>query len=102
MIRPHSQSPPEFSVYSIFIKTTNKNELIRRIGISFGNVVDEKYKTIDLFTNLDEEKKEENLQRAIIKVKAKHGKNSILKGMNLEEKATTIKRNKLIGGHNGE
>ena len=86
----------------LFIKTTNKNELIRRIGISFGNVVDEKYKTIDLFTNLDEEKKEENLQRAIIKVKAKHGKNSILKGMNLEEKATTIKRNKLIGGHNGE
>lgn len=86
----------------LFEKTTNKNELIRRIGISFGNVVDDKYKTIDLFTDLEEEKKEENLQKAIISVKTKHGKNAILKGMNLEEKATTIKRNKLIGGHNGE
>ena len=86
----------------LFEKTTNKNELIRRIGISFGNVVDDKYKTIDLFTDIEEEKKEENLQKAIISVKTKHGKNAILKGMNLEEKATTIKRNKLIGGHNGE
>ena len=86
----------------LFIKTTNKDELIRRIGISFGSVVDEKYKTIDLFTDIKEEEKEENLQKAIIKLKARHGKNAILKGMNLEEKATTRKRNKLIGGHNGE
>lgn len=86
----------------LFEKTTNKNELIRRIGISFGNVVDDKYKTIDLFTDLEEEKKEENLQKAIISVKTKHGKNAILKGMNLEKMATTRKRNKLIGGHNGE
>ena len=29
------------------------------------------------------------------------GKNIILKGMNLEKNATTMIRNKLIGGHNG-
>ena len=42
------------------------------------------------------------MQKAILNIKRKYGKNAILKGMNLEEKATTKKRNKLIGGHNGE
>ena len=32
----------------------------------------------------------------------KMGKNAILRGMNLEEGATTPIRNRLIGGHNGE
>ena len=32
----------------------------------------------------------------------KYGKNAILKGMNLQNKATTKMRNKLIGGHNSE
>ena len=42
------------------------------------------------------------MQEAILNIKKKYGKNAILKGMNLEEKATTKSRNKLIGGHNGE
>ena len=36
---------------------------------------------------------------AIVKLKKKYGKNSVLKGMNLEEGATQIERNKQIGGH---
>ena len=42
------------------------------------------------------------MQEAILQIKKKYLKNSILKAMNLQEKATTRKRNKLIGGHNGE
>ena len=34
-------------------------------------------------------------------IKNKYGKNSILKGMNLEEGATTIDRNNQVGGHKG-
>ena len=41
-----------------------------------------------------------NLQKTLLNIKARYGKNSILKAMNLDSKATTIKRNKLIGGHN--
>ena len=84
-----------------FLKSTIKNIKIRRIGISFGNVKDEMYETIDLFTDPEQSKKEKDLQKTILEIKNKFGKNSILKGMNLEENATTIKRNKLIGGHNG-
>jgi len=43
--------------------------------------------------------KERKLQEAMISVKKKYGKNAMLKGMNLEEGATTISRNNQIGGH---
>ena len=42
------------------------------------------------------------LEEAINSIKNKYGKNSIVKAMNLTEGATTLKRNKLIGGHNAE
>ncbi len=85
---------------SLFKETTDPNYLIRRIGISYGNVVDEKYETFDLFTDENKTKKEKKLQKSIIEIKKKYGKNSIIKGMDLESKATTIKRNNLVGGHN--
>ena len=39
------------------------------------------------------------MQKTIIGLKKKYGKNIVLKGMNLQEGATTIERNKLVGGH---
>ena len=39
------------------------------------------------------------MQRAMLEIKKKYGKNAILKGMNLEEGATTVDRNRQIGGH---
>lgn len=35
----------------------------------------------------------------MLDVKSKYGKNAILKGMNMQEGAMTIERNKQIGGH---
>jgi DNA polymerase V len=46
-----------------------------------------------------DEKVENKIQRAVIDIKRKYGKNAILKGMNLEEGGTTIARNNQIGGH---
>ena len=43
--------------------------------------------------------KERRIQKAAIEIKKKFGKNAVLKGMNLEEGATTVERNKSIGGH---
>ena len=69
-----------------------------------------RYKQLDLFSSLDEEnnkldydrealKEENNLQNAMLKIKEKYGKNAILKGMDLEDGATTRDRNRQIGGH---
>ena len=38
-------------------------------------------------------------QELSIEIRRKFGKNAILKGMNLQEGATTIERNKQVGGH---
>ena len=41
------------------------------------------------------------LTKSVIGIQDKFGKNSLLKGIDLEEKATQMERNKMIGGHNG-
>lgn len=87
---------------TLYKRTTHLNYPIRRLGISFGGVIDEKYEAYDLFTDYQEIEKERKLQEALINIKGRYGKNAIFKGMDLLEKATTLKRNKLIGGHNGE
>ena len=43
--------------------------------------------------------KEGRVQSAILDIKARFGKNAIIKGMNLEEGGTTVARNSQIGGH---
>ena len=43
--------------------------------------------------------KEKKVQKAILNIKKKYGKNAILKGNNFVEGATGKERNKQIGGH---
>ncbi len=85
-----------------FKKTTDRKYPIRKITIGVNHLVHQDYMSFDLFTDIAETEKERNKQRAIIDIRKKFGKNAVLSGMNLYEKATTKKRNKLIGGHNGE
>lgn len=43
--------------------------------------------------------KEKNIQQAILQIQDRYGKNALIKGMNLEEGAMTVERNRQIGGH---
>lgn len=101
-------------VMKLYEKIVDKHLLIRRINISANHLVDSQmikdkkfYEQLDIFSSFDfnrEEEKvklqeEQQLQKTIIEIKKKFGKNSVLKGMNLEEGATTLDRNKQIGGH---
>ena len=85
---------------SIYDKTTNRNVGIRRIGVNFSNVIETENIQLNLFTNQEKIDRERKLELAICNIKNVMGKNKILRGMNLEDGATTITRNKLIGGHN--
>lgn len=80
-------------------KTVNPTLPIRKITVGLNNVVDEIYTTYDLFTDYAAEKKEKSLQKTLIDIKDKFGKNSILKGVSYEKSATARERNKMIGGH---
>lgn len=86
----------------LYKETTKKSTLIRRLNVGLNNVVGEEYASLDMFTDIKAEEKERSMQGAIISIKEKYGKNAVLKGMNLQSKATSQIRNKLIGGHNGE
>lgn len=95
----------------------NKELWIRRINMTACKLIPkeqveqkEKYEQLDLFSNPQEkeeirnknkkEDQQENiLQQTVLNLKEKYGKNSILRGMNLEAGATTIERNQQIGGH---
>ena len=96
----------------LYERIINKDLLVRRLNITANNVTniaDEKeksYEQIDLFTNYEEinknrkkEADELRIQKAMIDIKQKYGKNAIVKGMNLQKEGTTIERNGQIGGH---
>ena len=105
------------AVMELFDRIVNPQLTVRRIHISANHILDEQQipamemrEQMDLFTDyealtqqeLQENKqleKEKRLQQATRQIKKKYGKNAVLKGMNLEEGANTIQRNKTIGGH---
>lgn len=105
------------AVMDLYDRIINPNLLIRRVTVAANHLIDEaqakkaeNFEQLNLFTDyavLEKERKEEEerlskekkLQEAMLSVKKKFGKNAILKGMNLQEGATTIERNRQIGGH---
>ncbi len=72
---------------------------IRRVAISFNNVEDVAYEQYDIFSDPAELEKERKVQCAVLDIKRKYGKGSIIKGMNLLQEGTTMQRNHQIGGH---
>lgn len=86
-------------VEQLYERIIPKHLGIRRVNLCFNNVVDEAYQQYDLFIDPADLERERKMQRAMIDIKKKFGKNAILKGMNLEEGATTMERNRQIGGH---
>ncbi len=108
----------------LYDRIADRNLTTRRMSVVANHVIAEKkaetmseqaeeYEQLDLFTDYEELKKEKaekkekrqrekNVQKAVIELKQKFGKNAVLKGMNLEEGATTVERNRQIGGHKAE
>ena len=84
----------------IYDNNINRGVAIRRIGVNLANVIETENVQLSLFTDQEKIDKERKLELTISGIKNKMGKNTILRGMNLEEGATTLVRNKLIGGHN--
>lgn len=105
------------AVLELYDRIADKSLLIRRINITANKLVDEsavskteEFEQLDLFTDYQAREKEEakeeadlerekRMQRAMLDIKKKFGKNAILKGMNLQEGATAKDRNEQIGGH---
>lgn len=105
------------AVMELFDRIVDPDLLVRRVNLVANHILPESSVTenpvaeqMDLFTDYaalekkrEEEKaaleREKRMQQAVLSIKKKFGKNAILKGMNLEEGATTKDRNGQIGGH---
>ena len=83
----------------LFDKIVDKNRPIRRIGYDFADLMPEENEQYDFFTDLKQIEKEKRLTASVIELQDRYGKNSVLKALDLEEKATQRDRNKQIGGH---
>ena len=87
---------------SLFRETIPPDREIRRLTICFSRLAAGDFMNYDMFSSYICDEKERKKQTAILELKKRFGKNAVVQGMNLEEKATGILRNKLIGGHNGD
>ena len=81
----------------------NSDEVYVSDGV-FCNPAKEEVKQLGIAKKEKEEKnekleREKKMQKAMLDIKKKYGKNAILKGMNLQEDGTAMERNRQIGGH---
>lgn len=106
------------AVLKLYDNIVDANLFVRRVTIVVNNIALEKntdsipyYEQMDFFTDYKHQsefrkkeeialKKERKIQEAMLDIRRRYGKNAVLKGMNLKEGATTIDRNRQIGGHN--
>ena len=83
----------------LYDETTRRDAPIRRVNIGFGDLLPEEYGTLTLFDDEVALERERSLEEALVAVRGKFGKNAMLKGMSLREKATARERNEQVGGH---
>lgn len=91
-----------FEFERFYRETTKKDYPIRQINIGLNHIEDQNCGQMSLFENEQENDRELRVQRKIIEIKNKYGKNAVLRGISLQDRATAKIRNKLVGGHNGE
>jgi DNA polymerase V len=87
------------AVTSLYDRIVNPLHPVRRINITCNRVITDNGAEQLSVLDTDDTAKNKTIQQTLLKIKAKYGKNSILKGMNFQESATTRERNRQIGGH---
>ena len=88
------------AIAALYRRIVNPAYVIRRIGLSCNGVVeDPQMLQLNMFEDVNRQLREKALQEALLSIRAKYGKNSVLKGMNYQEAATGRERNNQIGGH---
>ena len=89
------------AVLGLFDRIVDRSLYVRRLNVVAANVTPESNEgqQLELFEEQFDTDKERRQQEAILEIRRKFGKNAILKGMNFEDGATAMERNKQIGGH---
>ena len=88
------------AISALFRRIVNPAYAIRRVGLTCNSVMEDTgVLQLNMFEDVSKQLREKALQETLLGIRARYGKNSILKGMNFEEAATGRERNEQIGGH---
>lgn len=75
---------------------------IRKLNISCNGVVGETYIQYNMFNSYPDERRDSIVQKTVLDIKKKHGKNSVVRGMDLQQAGITLERNQQTGGHKND
>ena len=83
----------------LFDDIVDKTRPIRKLGYDFSELMPSCNEQYDFFTDLSSIERNKKITESIISLQDRFGKNAILRGRDLCEKATLRERNQTIGGH---
>ncbi|MDY6325198.1 MAG: DNA methylase [Catonella sp.] len=85
----------------IYNEKVNPDLMIRRITVDASDIIDENKVNyqFSIFDDVKKDEQERKMQEALLSIRKKYGKNSVLRGMDMLDAATRKERNGQIGGH---
>lgn len=88
------------TVTALYKRIVDPQFVIRRVTICCNDVeADPGILQLNMFDDVSQQIRDRTIQDTILSIRAKYGKNALLKGMNLDEAGTQKIRNTQIGGH---
>lgn len=88
------------AIRNLYRRIVNPAYEIRRICLSCNNVVPDRGEfQLSMMDDITKQIRAKALQEAMLGIRAKYGKNSILRGISYTEASTARERNEQIGGH---
>ncbi len=82
-----------------FRHLVNPDGLIRKVTISFNNIQLQTIKQLNFFDQVEDHNEKNKLEKAVLNLKERFGNNSVLRGLDLLDSATSVERHNQIGGH---
>ena len=88
------------AIAALYRRIVDPKRLVRRINLTCNRITqDTGMLQLNMFEDVTQQLRQKALQETLLGIRARYGKNAILKGMNFEEAATGRERNQQIGGH---
>lgn len=83
----------------LFCEVVDPQRPIRRMNIALGRLMPEQHAACDLFTDQEAEAQERARQQTLVAIKQRFGKDAVMRGTSLKEKARGRERAHQVGGH---
>lgn len=87
------------AVSKLYAQIVSPHIPVRRIALTLNRISDRRCRQYDLFYDSEDFEKEYQIQKAVLEIRNRFGKNALFRGMNLQKGSTALKRNQQIGGH---